>query len=369
MAFSLRRLLAITVKELRHITRDVRIFFLVTLSPAFLLLVLANIFALDANNATVAWLDYDRTPSSRAYRAAITADSTFRILEFVEDYAAMETALQQGRVDLALVIPAGFEADLSRGVRPAVVQAVADGTDAIVASQFLGNLSARTTAFGTALTAAPARLEVRSRAWFNGELKSLWSMVPGLVAIVLILPSLALTLAVTREGEVGTLEALIASPINGAEFLLGKLTAYLFSGLVSAGLTVAVACVWFGVPFRGSLPLFLLLSVDFFLACMGISLLIAQFVRSQQTAMLVVLFIFFVPAFFASGLIQPVNPDSIASLAVSYALPSTHFIAIARALFLKGTPLTGLTFHAGMLALTGALGTAASLLVFRKRIG
>ncbi len=369
MAFSISRLLAITRKELRHITRDVRIFFLVTLSPAFLLLVLANIFALDANNATVAWLDFDRTPTSRAYRAAITADGTFRIVEVAENYAEVEAALRQGRVDLAVIIPAGFESDLLRGIRPAVVQAVADGVDAIVASQFLGNLSARTTAFGTALIGTPVRLEARTRAWYNGELKSLWSMVPGLVAIVLILPSLALTLAVTREGEVGTLESLIASPVRGAEFLLGKLTAYILSGLVSAGLTVAVATGWFGVPFRGSLPLFLLMTAGFFLACMGISLLIAQFVRSQQTAMLVVLFIFFVPAFFVSGLIQPVNTDSTASLVVSYALPSTHFIAITRAIFLKGTTLDGLAFHAGMLALTGVMGTLAGLAAFRKRIG
>lgn len=369
MALSIYRLLAITVKELRHITRDVRIFFLVTLSPAFLLLVLANIFALDAGNATVAWLDYDRTATSRAYRAAITADGTFRITEIVETYQAVETALAQGRVDVALIIPAGFEADLLRGVRPAVLQATADGTDAIIASQFLGNLSTRTAAFGATLTGTPARLETRSRSWYNGELKSLWSMVPGLVAIVLILPSLALTLAVTREGEVGTLEALIASPVRGAEFLLGKLIAYILSGVVSAGLTAAVAIVWFGVPFRSTLPLFLLLTVDFFLACMGVSLLIAQFVPSQQTAMLVVLFVFFVPAFFVAGLIQPVNSDSTASLAVSYALPATHFIAIVRALFLKGTALDGLTFHAGMLALTGLVGTLASLAVFRKRIG
>ncbi|MCX7708092.1 MAG: ABC transporter permease, partial [Anaerolineae bacterium] len=127
MALSIHRLLAIARKELRHITRDVRIFFLVTLSPAFLLLVLANIFALDANNATVAWLDYDRTPTSRAYQATITADGTFRIVEIAEDYAGVEAALRRGGADLALVIPAGFEASLLRGIRPAVVLAVADG--------------------------------------------------------------------------------------------------------------------------------------------------------------------------------------------------------------------------------------------------
>lgn len=376
MAFSLCRLLAIILKELRHITRDIRIFFLVTLSPAFLLLVLANIFAFDVSTANLIWLDHDRTPTSRAYLSAVTADGTFRVAKVAADDAEVKAALLAGSADVALVIPAGFEAALTRGSLPAVAQMLADGTDAIAASQFLSGLTARTAAFGAELAGAsqttagrPSGIETRTRAWYNGDLKSMLSMVPGLLAIVLTLPALALTLAVTREKEVGTLETLIASPVRGPEFLLGKLAAYVLSGLVSAGLATGVAVAWFAVPFRGSFLLFLLLTADFYLACMGLSLLIAQFVRSQQTAMLLVLFAFFVPGFFVSGLIQPVNTASTASLVVSYALPSTHFIAIARGIFLKGAMLDDLALHAALLGLVALLGTTTSLLVFRKRLG
>lgn len=373
MSVSWRRLSAVVVKELRHITRDVRIFFLVTLSPAFLLLVLAYIFAFDLGNIGLVWLDGDRTATSRALLAEVTSDGTFRLVQTVSGQAAAEDALLSGQADVALIVPPGFERDLARAAvsasdRAVTLQALADGTDAITTSRVLGSLSARLAAFGARLARTAPGIEIRTRAWYNGDLKSLRSMVPALLAIVLTLPALALTLAVTREKEVGTLEALIASPLRGPEYLLGKLIAYVFSGLLSAVLAAAVAALWFRVPFRGSFGLFLLLTLAFYGACMGISLLIAQLVSSQQTAMLLVLFVFFVPAFFVSGLIQPVNTASLPALLVSYALPSTHFIAIVRGLFLKGNTLSQLGHHAAWLAAGGALGVSASLLIFRKRM-
>ncbi len=366
----MRRFWAVVTKELRHITRDARIFFLVTISPAFLLLILAYIFAFDVDHVSVGWLDEDRTATSRGLLAAITADSAFQLTETATGRAALEAALLAGRLDIAVIVPAGFERAVAQQAEAAAtIQLLADGADAISASQVLGSLTARLKAFGTRLIGAAPFVEIRTRAWYNAALRSLLGMVPGLLAIVLTLPALALTLAVTREKEVGTLETIIASPIRGPEYLLGKLVAYILSGLVSAALAAAVAVFWFEVPLRGSFVLFLLLAVDFYLACMGISLLIAQFVRSQQTAMLLVLFAFFVPGFFVSGLVQPVYTASLPALLTSYALPSTHFIAICRAIFLKGAGLVELRLHAEVLALLAAGGLFASLLAFRKRIG
>ncbi len=373
MKHAIHRFRAVILKELRHITRDIRIFFLVTLSPAFLLLVLAYLFAFDVGNVNLAWLDGDRTPTSRALLSAITADGTFRLVEQATSYDELHAALLAGRVDVALVVQPGFETDLTRGTqagagRPVTVQVLADGTDAISMSQALGSLSARTAAFGVRVSGIAPLVEVRTRAWYNGDLKSIRSMVPGLLAIVLTLPALALTLAVTREREVGTLEALIVTPVRGPEYLLGKLAAYVLSGLVSAALASLLAVGWFHVPLRGSFLLFLLLVVLFYLACMGISLVIAQLALSQQMAMLLVLFVFFVPGFFVSGLIQPVRQDSLPALLVSYALPPTHFIAIARGIFLKGVGLTELGAHAAWLTGLAVGGVGASLLIFRKEI-
>lgn len=366
----MHRLLAVAAKELRHITRDIRIFFLVTISPTFLLLVLAYIFAFDIGNVSLGWLDEDRSETARRFLAAVTADGTFQLREAAASRAALEAGLLAGRLDIAVIVPAGFERDLARPAAwPVVVQALADGADAIAASQVLSSLSARVSAFGAQWLPAVPHVEIRTRAWYNSALKSLLSMVPGLLAIVLTLPALALTLSVTREREVGTLEAIVASPLRGPEYLLGKLAAYVLSGLASAALAAAVAVLWFHVPLRGSFALFLALAALFYLACMGVSLLIAQFASTQQTAMLLVLFVFFVPSFFVAGLIQPVHTASLPALLTSYALPTTHFIAICRAIFLKGAGLAEVRLHVALLALLATGGLSASLLAFRKQIG
>ncbi len=378
--FSPARVSAITRKELRHITRDARIFFLVTLSPAFILFVLAYLFSFDIGTVRLAWLDQDRSPLSRSFLSSLTADGSFAVAETSDSSAGLAETLYGGKADITVTIPAGFESRFERWRASFAAEAgpqilaTADGTDAISASQALSNLGRQSAAFGTRLagdafpSTREAGIPVATRIWFNSTLKSQWGMVPGLLAIVLTLPALALTLAVTRESEVGTLEALVASPVRGSEYLLGKVLAYVLSGALSLALAVAVAVLWFRVPLRGSTGLLLLLTVDFYLATMGIALLISRLVSSQQTAMLVVLLVFFVPGFFLSGLILPVNTSSWRTALLSYSLPTTHFVAITRGIFLKGATLHELAAPAGLLALTALLTLGFSLLTFRKRV-
>jgi ABC-type multidrug transport system permease subunit len=193
-------------------------------------------------------------------------------------------------------------------------------------------------------------------------------MVPGLMAVVLSLPALALALAVAREKEVGTLEGLIATPARGSEFLAGKLVTYVLYGTLSGMLAWSVAVSWFHVPFRGSLWVFFLLTADYYFASMGLGLLVANFVRSQQAAMIAMLLVFFVPSFFLSGLALPVDPTSLRAQLTSISLPATHFINIGRALFLKGLGLADLQRHALTLALMGAVAAGLSLRLFKKRL-
>ncbi len=364
-----RRLLAILRKEFRHIFRDPRLFFLVTVSPVFLLLLLAHLFVLDVQQTEIAVWDLDRSPLSRQMVAALTADGEFRVQFWVHSYAELEGLLQAGRVDCGLVIPGGFARQWEAG-GPAPVEAVVDGSDPIAAIQAVSSLSRRVTAFASGPTGSPPVLiDVRSEARYNPALKSLVSMVPGLAAIVLCMPALALALALAREKEVGSFESLIATPVRGAEYLLGKLGAYLACGILGIFPVWLVAVLYFRVPFRGDAFLYLALSAVFFLAEMGFSLIIANFVRNQQTAMLLVLTVFFVPSFFIAGLILPVDTRSVFSTLVSYALPTTHFVAISRGIFLQGAGLSPLQVHILLLLGMGVGGLLLSLLLFRKRLG
>ncbi len=367
---SLRRTTAIMRKEVLHIARDPRNLFLVTASPAFLLFLLSYIFSFELRQLNLAVLDQDHSPLSRRYLSSLTGDRDVVVACTVDRYDALLPLLMGGRADAALVIPAGFEAAIQRGL-PVQVQAVVDGADPFSARQALSALMARSAAFmagSSGPLSGRVPVEVRTEVWYNAGLESLLSMVPGLMAIVLTMPTMALALALTREKESSTLEGLMATPVSGLEYIAGKLLSYIGTSLLSTVLAWLVAVAWFKVPFRGNLPAYLLLAGLYFLACMGITVVIASFVKSQQTAMFIVLIIFIVPSFFLAGLINPVSTESPGSLLTSYALPSTHFVQISRATFLKGSGPADLTQPALILLGMGLSALALGLGLFKKKV-
>jgi ABC-2 type transport system permease protein len=369
---SIRRTAAIVRKELLHIVRDPRNLFLVTVSPAFLLFLLSYIFSFEVNQIDLAVLDLDRTALSRQYLATLTGDGDLTLAYYVDHYEAIQPLLVGGQADAGLVIPPGF-ADQVHGGQPAQVQAIIDGSDPFGGGQAANELSARSGVFVAGSGSSKASrgqepIQVRTEAWYNAGLESLLSMVPGLLAIVLIMPTMALALALTREKETGTLEGLIATPISGLEYLSGKLVAYVGTGLISAVLALLVATLWFKVPFRGSLAVYLLLAADYFLACMGATVVVANLVKSQQTAMFIVLLIFLVPSFFLAGLISPVSTGSLGPRLTSYALPGTHFVEISRVVFLKGLGLAYVARPALALLGMGSGALVIGLHGFRKKV-
>jgi ABC-2 type transport system permease protein len=369
---SLRRTAAIVRKELLHIFRDPRNLFLVTVSPAFLLFLLSYIFSFEITQVNLAVLDLDRTPLSRQYIARLTADGDLVLADYVGSYEEIQPLMLSGQVDAGLVIPPGF-ADVVRRGSTAEVQAIIDGTDPFSAGQASSSLVARSAVFvaGTGTTESPQSQEpvqVRTEAWYNAGLQSQLSMVPALLAVVLIMPTMALALALTREKETGTLEGLMATPVAGAEYIAGKLLAYVGTGLISAVLALLVAVLWFKVPFRGSPLDYLLLAADYFLACMSATVVVANFVKSQQTAMFIVLLVFLVPSFFLAGLITPVSTSSLGPKLTSYALPATHFVEISRVVFLKGLGVSYVAQPTLILLGMGLVALLAGLRSFRKRV-
>ena len=370
---SLHRTITIIRKEILHIVRDPRNFFLVTIAPAFLLLLLAYVFSFDVKQLNLAVLDLDRTSLSRSYTESLSSDRDLVLAYVVNGYEEIQPLLVRGDIDAALVIPPGFSNTVHRG-QPAQVQAIIDGTDPFAGTQVISALTARSGVFVLG-TGAPGSVQqrqpvkVRTAAWYNAGLESMPSMVPGLLAIVLLMPTLALALALTREKETGTLEGLVVTPISSVEYVLGKVLAYLAAGLVSAFLALLVAILWFHVPFRGHLGNYLLLAADYFLACMGAAVVIANIARSQQTAMFIVLIIFIVPSFFLAGLISPVSTQSLGSMLTSYALPSTHFVQISRDIFLKGLGLHLMLQPALILLGMGLSALTLGLLTFKKKVG
>jgi ABC-2 type transport system permease protein len=375
----LRRTLSIMRKEMWHILRDRRTFILVTVSPVFLLVVFAYSMSVEIRNVAIAVLDYDQSALSRQYLDGLASTGDIIIRYRPRDYAEMESRIERRQAKAAVVIPAGFEDDLLAG-RETSLQVIIDGTDPNTANHTITHISGYTQrvaleVLGEVLKRqgiSPAELspiQLRMRTWYNPTLKPIIGWVPGLIAIVLGMPAVAATLALTAEKEKGTLEALITTPVRRSELLIGKLIPYVVSGLFSALLCALVGVYWLGTPFRGSPLLYVLLSADFFLAALGVSLLISVFVPSQQAAMVCALLIFLFPGFFMSGLFYPIASMPAEMKMEAYMMPTTHYLTITRGLFLKGLDLSSLWPFAAALLAMGIGVTGVSIVTFKKRLG
>jgi ABC-2 type transport system permease protein len=343
---------------------------MVFLSPALVLIALSTIFTSGGSRIDLALWDQDRTPLSRQFAATLSSDDDFSV-GYTSDYGEIEELLVGRSIDAAMIIPPGFADTVQRG-DTAPVQVILDGVDTFVAGQATGSLLGHAADFGLALSRQSSLpllpLLIRSQSAYLPDAAERDSMIPGLIPIVFSLPVIAAASALAREHEAGSMEALIATPVRGLEYLGGKLIAYVTASLVGLLPLWLVATPLFGVPFRGNPVLLVVLTVDFLLASVGMALFLGNLVRSQQSATMIALFVFFVPGFFLTGMIDPVDTTDLVGTAVAYAMPGTHFVTICRALFLKGTTLAELWQPALALLILSITWLGLGALTFKKRM-
>jgi ABC-2 type transport system permease protein len=377
---NLLRTWAIMRKEARHILRDRRTFFLVAASPVFLLLVMAYTFMVDIDHVAVAVMDRDGSHLSRRYLAGLGGTGDVVVRYVAKDYRQLERWLVTSEAKAGIVVPPGFEADLKAG-REASLQVLVEGTEPNTANTAMQHIGGYTQQFALDVAAEVARraglqvdesllvpIDLRIRTWYNPTLEAVIGFLPALIAMVMGMPATATTLALTREKEHGTLEQLIVSPIRRSELLVGKLVPYVLSGLLSVVLCAAVAVYWFGSPFRGSFILYLVLSVDFLLATMGIALVLSVFVQSQQAAQIGAVLIFFFPGFFLSGIFYPLFSMEPIMKMEAFMVPTTHFVYISRGIFLKGQAFDALWPYALALMAMGLIFLAMAIMLFKKKL-
>lgn len=337
---SLARTLAIMRKEFRHILRDPQIMFTTMVAPAFVLFLLGYTFAVDMDVIRIGVMDQDHSAESRRYIDTLTADGHVQLVADCQSYDDILDLLQRSEASAVIVIPSGFGAALNSG-DPTPLQVVLDSSDYQESGAIYNNLAQRTAAYGVSLSAAQgvdvtSPITVRTHALYNAALKWVYSMIPGLMAAAFTFPAIAAALACTREVENGSYEGLLATPIRTPEYLLGKLVPYILTGTVGTLLSLALALWWFQVPFRGSLGDYVLLAVIFLLSLVSVSMFIGVSVTSQRVAIIIIVMIFFIPTFFLSGLLVPLEPGSIMERLMKLILPAANYIVINRAIFLKG---------------------------------
>ncbi|MEA3336926.1 MAG: ABC transporter permease [Chloroflexota bacterium] len=379
---SLAKTYAVMMKETRHILRDRTTFLLLLLIPVILMIIFAYALAVDIKEVPITLLNYDRGVYSRDYVTMLSNSQDLVVGQPAESYAQIEDWFDRSLVKAVIVIPPEFSESLQAG-RPTDIQLLVDGTDPATAEFAMNHILSRSMVFGYdvaieilsrqagtgALAAIKEPIDLRVRTWYNPNLSNQVGIVPALLALVLNLPALAVMTSLVREKELGTLEAIFATPLSRGELLVGKIIPYVFFSLISAILCAAAAVSIFDVPFRGSFPLFLFMTTIFFLAAFSMALLISIFLPTQAAAAIGGLLIFIFPAFFLSGIFFPVSafPDMV-RMEASF-IPSTPFVAIVRGLMIKGQGLDALWPQAALMLGVFVVMTLFSILLFKKKIG
>ncbi|MBI4265858.1 MAG: ABC transporter permease [Acidobacteria bacterium] len=339
----MRRVRHLMRKEFLELRREPRLFAIVILAPIVQLTVLGYAATTDVLDVPVVVVDQDRSSESRDLIARFDASQNFVVFDSPSSLDEIDAYLDQGLAWMALAIPAGYGERIRAG-HPTVVQVVADGTDANSTNVALGYAGALIASYAREVAApggpTPPLVRAEVRVWFNPTLESRVFMLPGILALVLLVVTTNLSsMAIVREKELGTLEQLNVTPLARWELIVGKLLPYAVLGMVDVLLVLAVAVGWFEVPLRGSIALLLALCLVYLLTTLGLGLFVSTISHTQQQAMMTTVFFFLLPMVFLSGFVFPIEnmPDVIQP--ITYLVPLRYFLVILRGIFLKGVGL------------------------------
>jgi ABC-2 type transport system permease protein len=375
------RLLALTRKEFRQLLRDRSSLAIGVALPALLILLFGYGLSLDVNDARVALVMEDASPTAVDVLSGLQLSPYFTRLP-VHTMREGERLMNAHEVDAILRVPGDFTSALAAG--RGRLQLIVHGADAATArviegyvASALAQWSLRTSEreAGRGAVSAPGNaapfgaVTVEARMWFNAANTSTWYLVPGLIVLIMTLTGAFLTaLVVAREWERGTLEALFVTPVRPTEILLAKMIPYFVIGMIGFAMCLLAARFLFGVPFMGSLWLLVASSVLYMFVALGVGLLISSATRNQFIASQMALLTSFLPAMMLSGFLFDLNNVPSVVRYIGLALPATHFLDLVKTLMLAGN-VWPIVFKDGAILVGYAvvLLTAARL-VTRKRI-
>jgi ABC-2 type transport system permease protein len=371
---------AIGRKELIRIRRDPRTLSIMIIYPLFMLVLYGFGIRYDVTSVTLAVLDYDHSQTSRAFlERFFTSDYFVRVAE-ANSYSELTGLLDHGRARIGLVIPARFGQKITLREKVAV-QALVDGTDNNTAQIALGYFTAIAQSYSIEIVLDHLRhisypppfdipaLKAESRVWYNPDLKSTHFIVPGLIALIMMMVGALMTaITIVQEKESGSIEQLIVSPVRPMELVIGKLVPYILFAMFDMLLVILMAYLVFGVSIRGSFPLLICMALLYLIVVLGLGVVISTLTDTVQSAMLFAFLISLLPSILLSGFVFPIENMPPVLQVLSFLVPARYFLEIIRGIYLKGTGLS--EFWPQVLCLAGfafAL-LAISTLRFKKRL-
>ncbi|GAB4350304.1 MAG: ABC transporter permease [Candidatus Abyssubacteria bacterium] len=371
------RVWAIARKEFIHILRDPRSLAMAIAIPMLLLLLFGYALTLDVDNVPMAIWDQSQSHASREFVSRFDDSAYFSIRRHVRNYEEMERAIDSREALMGLVIPLDFARDIEGG-RTASAQLIVDGSDSNTATIAIGYADAVARTYSEEVAIREIRrsggalsepLELRPRAWFNAEMESKNYIIPGLIAVIMmVIAALLTSLTVAREWERGTMEQLISTPVKGRELILGKLLPYFAIGMFDVLLAVLMGEFLFRVPLRGSAALLFAMAAIFLAGALSLGMLISILTKSQLLASQLAMVLTFLPSFLLSGFMYAIANMPRPIQVMTHLIPARYFVALLKGIYLKGVGLEVLAIEAGLLTLFGVLMVLLANRKFKKKL-
>lgn len=374
----MRTVLNIVIKEFLQIRRDKRILGITLVAPIIQLLLMGYAATTDITNVPMAVCDLDHSESSRALVNRFVSSGYFTLECYALSHNEVDDIIDNGRAQIALVIPPQFGDDIKSG-KTAPLQVIVDGSDGNTAGIVMGYTAQIASTYSHEIflqrqQRMASKLQVATlfgviRVWYNAELKSRNFMIPGVIAMLLLVVTGMLTAQViVKEREMGTLEQLIVTPIKPWQLVLGKLLPFTAIGMFDVVLVMTVGRFWFDVPMRGSPLLLIGCGGIFLLTSLGLGLFVSTVSRTQQQAMMTMQFFIFIPFIYLSGFTFPVENMPRAIQFLTYIIPLRYFLEIVRGIFLKGNGIDVLWPQMVALFAIGVATLGLSMMRFVKRL-
>ncbi len=349
---NLRRTQTIARKEYYHLIRDFRSLYLAFIIPLLLILLFGYALSMDVEDIETVVVDYDNTRQSRDFIRRLNASAYFNIISHPADRDSAVRCLDYNEAILAIVIPPGWTEKL-KADHNSPLQIIIDGSD----PNFAGSTQAYITAFisefnqnqlvtflnRNGLEEIQPPVEGRIRVWFNEDLESRNFIVPGIIAIIIMIVGALLTsLVIAREYENGTMETILSLPVRPSEFLIGKAIPYFLIGLADVLIAILMGQLLFGVVMKSSFWLMAMASSIYLGVALCIGLLISTLTKSQLVANQMAILVTYLPSLLLSNFVFPQENMPVVLKLISFIVPATYYIDILNGLYLRNLALSQL---------------------------
>lgn len=349
---SVKRINAIVIKEFKQLLRDKRYLFVLFFFPVFLLGIFGYAVNFDVKNIKLAVMDKDNSKESREFINTLISSEYFILSGYIEKDSDIKPLLDNQDVQLILVVPQNFSTELSRNNGKPSLQFLVDGVNGNTAQIINNYITSAAMNFNAKIqTSFTEKAGIKSlipinfqpRFWFNPSLETTKYLIPGLIAMILIVTAVvSVSLSLVREKERGTIEQIKVSSVITIEMLLGKAVPYVCIAMLNGILVLIAGILLFNLEIQGSYLLLLLTTLIFLLAGIILGIFVSVVSESQQVAFTIAVFLSFLPSFILSGFVFPISSMPPLIQIITNITPAKYFVAASRSIILKGAGISSI---------------------------